>query len=227
MSRYRHEYKYLLDPLQENILKIKAAAAMRPDPHVRTDGTYLIRSVYLDNAEDGCLRENLNGTDPRSKFRIRYYNRDTGRIRLEKKSKRSGMCLKEACPLSVDECRQLLRGEVPRTEEDMGSLKQSLLTEVLLRGLRPVVIVTYERIPFIYSGGNVRVTFDRKLTSSRDIGRFLTGDYLQRPVFPAGQSLLEVKWDELLPRHLKEILQTDSLQWTAFSKYAMCRRVHL
>ena len=227
MSRYRHEYKYLLSPPQEGILRLKASAALKRDPHTRNDGSYLIRSAYLDDSENSCLAENLAGTDPRSKFRIRYYNNDTDWIRLEKKSKRRGMCLKEDCLLSLAECEQLLRGEIPRLEADMDPGKQTLLTEVRLRGLRPVTIVTYERIPFVYSGGNVRVTFDRKLTSSPDITHFLAGDYRQRPVFPTGQSLLEVKWDEVLPRHLKEILQTDSLQWTAFSKYFMCRMVHL
>jgi len=227
MSRYRHEYKYLLTPPQEGILRLKASAVMRRDPHVRPDGSYLVRSAYLDDADSSCLSENLAGTDPRSKFRVRYYNDDAGRLLLEKKSKRRGMCLKESCPLSPAEYDLLLRGEVPRLREDMGSEKQALLTEIRLRGLKPVVVVTYERIPFIYSGGNVRVTFDRKLTSSPDVARFLTGDYRQRPVFPSGQSLLEVKWDEVFPRHLKEILLTDSLLWTAFSKYYLCRRVHM
>ena len=227
MSRYRYEYKYLLDPLQESVLKIKAAAAMKRDPHVGPDGSYVIRSVYLDTADDECLWENISGTDPRSKFRIRYYNHNPDRIQLEKKSKRRGMCLKEACALSRPECELLLRGQVPRLEESMPPLKQALLTEIRLRGLRPVTVVTYERVPFVYSGGNVRVTFDRKLSSSPEVGKFLTGDYLRRPVFPAGESLLEVKWDEVMPRHLKEILQADSLLWTAFSKYCMCRMLHL
>lgn len=227
MSRYRHEYKYLLDPLQEGLTRLKASAALRPDPHTRPDGSYLVRSVYLDDAEDSCLMENISGADPRSKFRIRYYNGDTSRIQLEKKSKRRSMCLKEACDLTEAECRQFLLGKPLLADPRMPETKQALLTEVQLRGLHPVCIVTYERIPFIYSGGNVRVTLDRKLSSSRDLKRFLTGDYLRRPVFPAGESLLEVKWDEVMPRHLKEILQLDSLQWTAFSKYYMCRMVHL
>ena len=227
MSGYRHEYKYFLTPPQEGLLRMKAAAVLQRDPHVRKNGSYLVRSVYLDDEAKSCLAENLAGTDPRSKFRIRRYNEDTSRIILEKKSKRRGMCLKEACDLSLSECNQLLRGEVPRLTQEMDPGKQSLLTEVRLRGLRPVTIVTYERIPFIYRGGNVRITFDRKLTSSQDISRFLTGDYQQRPVFPIGQSLLEVKWDEVLPLHLREIFDSGDLEWTAFSKYCMCCMTHL
>ena len=226
MNRYRHEYKYLIDPRQEALLRIRAAGVLKKDPHVRGDGTYLIRSAYFDDAEDSCLEDNLGGTDPRSKFRIRYYNQDTNRIQLEKKSKRRGMCLKEACAITPEECEEFLQGKVPPIREEDPEIRKELFTEVMLRGLRPVTIVTYERIPFIYSGGNVRVTFDRKLSSSSEVGRFLTGDYLRRPVFPLGKSLMEVKWDELLPRHIREALQTDDLQWTAFSKYFMCRMVH-
>lgn len=227
MSRYRHEYKYLLDPAAEGILRVKAGAVLMPDPHVGANGTYLVQSAYFDDAEDSCLRENLSGTDPRSKFRIRYYNRDTGLIQLEKKSKNHGMCLKESCAITREECETFLRGETPAVTPQMDEIKQRLFIETRLRGLRPVCIVAYERIPWIYPGGNVRITFDRKLASSRDLGKFLTGDYLKRPVWPLGESLLEVKWDEVLPRHIREALQMDSLEWTAFSKYYMCRMIHM
>ena len=223
MSGYRHEYKYLLDAPKEALLRLRVSAVMKPDPHVRADGSYLIRSVYFDDLRDTCLNENIGGTDPRSKYRIRYYNDSPDRVRLEKKSKVRGMCLKESCAVSPEECRLLLRGEVPLPGGEADGVKKRLFTELRLKGLRPVNIVTYERIPFVYAAGNVRVTFDRNLTASGDIRRFLEGDYLRRPVFPPGQSLLEVKWDELLPPHLRQSLQAEGLQWTAFSKYSMCR----
>ena len=225
-KRFRHEYKYMINTKQEGLLQSKVAGAMQRDPHVREDGTYLIRSVYFDDLYDTCLFENQCGSDPRSKFRIRYYNFDTGRISLEKKSKVRGMCLKNACRLTVEECETFLRGEIPAVTEEMPAEKQKLLTEMRLRGLLPKVIVTYERVPFIYSGGNVRVTFDRKISSSTELDRFLSGDYSARPILPCGESILEVKWDEILPRHLKDVLRLEGLHWTAFSKYFMCRVYH-
>ena len=227
VKRFRHEYKYLIDAKQEAILKIRAMGIMQLDSHVRANGSYMIRSAYFDDINDSCLSDNLAGTDPRSKFRIRYYNFDTGWIFLEKKSKIRSMCLKDSCPLTVEECEIFLRGEVPPITEDMPPEKKELFTEVRLRGLVPKVIVTYERIPYIYSGGTVRVTFDKEITSSVDLDHFLTGDYIQRPVLPCGHSILEVKWDEVMPRHLKDVLQLEGLNWTAFSKYFMCRRFHL
>ena len=226
-KRFRHEYKYMIDAKQEAILKVRAMGVMQLDSHVRANGSYVIRSAYFDDLHDRCLTENLAGTDPRSKFRIRYYNSDTGRIFLEKKSKIRGMCLKDSCALTVEECEIFLRGEVPAVTEDMPAEKKDLFTEVRLRGLVPKVIVTYERIPYIYTAGNVRVTFDRQITSSVELKRFLSGDYIQRPVLPCGHCILEVKWDEIMPRHLKDVLQLEGLNWIAFSKYFMCRMFHL
>ena len=226
VQRWRHEYKYMINAKQESILTVRAMCVLSRDPHVRKDGTYLIRSLYFDDMNNSCLAENLSGADPRSKFRVRYYNTDTNRLLLEKKSKSRGMCLKESCNLTIDECMFLMRGGFPMITCDMPDVKKKLLSEVEIRGLFPKTIVTYERVPFVYSGGNVRVTFDRNITSSEDIELFTAGNYKQRPILPCGHSILEVKWDEILPKHIKETLQVEGLEWTAFSKYFMCRKFH-
>lgn len=224
MSKYRHEYKYLLDAREDAYLRIRAAGLMQRDAHVQDGGEYQIRSLYFDDLYNTCANENENGTDPRSKFRVRYYNHDLSHIRLEKKSKTRGMTLKESCRLTLGECQLLMQGQIPTITDEMTPAKKQLLLEMQLRGLQPKVIVLYDREPFVYPVGNVRITFDRRLASCPEVERFLDADFPKRPVLPAGQSILEVKWDELIPLHIKEAFQTDHLQWTAFSKYFMCRK---
>lgn len=226
-GRYRHEYKYLTDSAREAILLTRAAGLMERDLHVGDGGSYLVRSLYFDDLEDSCLWENESGTDLRTKFRLRYYGADSTGVHLEKKSKVHGMTLKESCPVSEAECRLLTEGEMPEADSGMPKEKQRLFLEMRLRRLVPKVIVTYERIPFVYPGGNVRVTFDRNISSSGDISHFLRGDYGTRPVLAPGSNVLEVKWDEVLPLHIKEAMGLDTLVWTAFSKYYMCRMFHL
>lgn len=223
-KHFRHENKYRINAKQEGILYVKVKSLLRQDSHAGQNGSYQIRSLYFDDIHDTCLSDNLRGKDPRSKFRIRYYDDDISYLRLEKKFKYRGLGRKESCRLTEEECRTLMRGEIPLITDAMPPVKQRLLTELKLRGLKPKVIVTYERLPFIYPAGNVRITFDRKLTSSDEISKFLSGDYARRPVMPCGESIIEVKWDELLPHHIKDILQTENLIQTAFSKYAMCRQ---
>ena len=227
MNRYRHEYKYIINANQEAVLQIRAMGILNRDSHVDADGMYTVRSLYFDDHLNSCYYENQNGTDIRSKFRLRYYSDRTDLIMLEKKSKFRGMTMKESCKMSMEECTQLIHGQMIEVQDDMPSVKQQLLLELQKRRLQPKVIVTYDRIPFVYTAGNVRVTFDKNITSSSEVEKYLNVKYRQRPVLENARSVLEVKWDELLPLHIKEVMQLDTLQWSSFSKYYMSREYHL
>lgn len=223
-KRYRHEYKYRLDACQAAILKLRAAGLLQPDGHVEEDGAYLIQSLYFDDSRDSCLCDNEEGYDKRYKFRIRYYNRDTDYIRLEKKSKVNGLILKESCVISEEQCRIMMSGEIPCVEPDMPDVMKALFTQMRIENMKPKIVVLYERIPFVCALGNVRVTFDGNLRSSCEIERFLEGVQVCRPVLRTGESLMEVKWDELLPSYIRDRLELDGLQWSTFSKYYLCRK---
>lgn len=224
MKRYRHEYKYIINPRQKSILELKAVGILELDKHALHQGMYTVRSLYFDDYADSCYYENQNGVDPRSKFRVRYYDNNLESISLEKKSKCQGMTLKESCQISVEECSMLIEGKYVKVTENMPATKKKLFLEMQKRMMQPKVIVTYDRIPFVYSAGNVRVTFDQNISASNEIDNFLKLEYRKRPVLDAERSVLEVKWDELLPLHIKEIMQLDTLQWSNFSKYYICRQ---
>ena len=219
----RYEYKYRIDAAQQALLAAKAAGLMLPDEHTDAAGVYVVRSLYLEDVFDSCLQDNLRGAEPRSKFRVRRYGDDLSYLVLEKKTKRGGMSEKESCRLTPDECRAILAGDIPLATPDMDMRKQRLLTEARLRALRPRTIVTYTRRPFVYPAGSVRVTFDSGLTASHETERFLTPDYLRRPVLPPGEAVMEVKWTGVMPRHIHGALQDEHLVWSAFSKYTVCR----
>lgn len=224
MSEYRHEYKYLINHAQAQILQVRVQALLEKDPYADETGIYVVKSLYFDDENNCCFYENENGTDPRSKFRIRYYNDDITNIRLEKKIKLHGMTKKESCMISKEMCQNLIDGKEALSVSAMDKTSIALLTELKLRRLRPKVIVTYERRPFVYPAGNVRITFDGKLLSSNAVESFLEKEAPQRLVLKTGDSILEVKWDELLPVYIKNIFQTGDLQWSSFSKYYLCRR---
>ena len=203
---------------------MRAQGLLERDAHAGADGAYLIRSLYFDSPDDDCFYENENGVDPREKYRIRFYNCDASRISLECKAKTSGMTRKTACPITSDQCRQFMAGEIPEPERDVSQKQAAMFMQMRQKSLRPVVIVQYTRMPFVCDAGNVRVTFDDAITSSNDIAGFLQPEIPLRSVLGTGESILEVKWDELLPSYIKEQMGLDSLQWTSFSKYYLCRK---
>lgn len=220
---FRHELKYLITSAQVGMLKSRLTGIAPLDSHA-DGGAYRIRSLYFDDYDDRCFRENEDGTDPREKFRIRIYNSDTSRITLECKRKERGKTLKTACPLTLEQTEQLMDGIPLRDIAGQPPLLQKLTAQMLTRRMRPVVIVEYDRIPYVYREGNVRITLDTSISSCTDVGRFLGADIPRRPIMPMGQQLLEVKYDAFLPDFLYRSLSLSNLSQTAFSKYYLCRK---
>ena len=101
---------------------------------------------------------------------------------------------------------------------------RKLTLQMLTRRMRPVVIVEYDRSPYVYKNGNARITLDTNISSCKEVGCFLDETIPKRPVMPLGQQLLEVKYDEYLPDFIYRNLQLHSLRQTAFSKYYVCRK---
>ena len=225
--QFRHEYKYLISAAQIPLLKSRIKSFMRPDPHAGSDGSYVIGSLYFDDYDNRCFYENENGTDPREKFRIRIYNRSSARITLECKRKEHGKTLKTACPLSPEQARCLIRRQPLPDGEETPPLLRKLEIRRKTALMQPVVIVEYERIPYVYHDGNVRVTFDMNLASSSAPERFFDTEIPERPVMPSGQHLMEVKYDSFLPDVIYHSLNLGCLQQTTFSKYYLCRKLSI
>ena len=100
-KHYRHELKYAISYADYRAMRERLKAVMKTDPHTDGEGTYSIRSIYFDNSDDKALREKIDGIGKREKFRIRYYNRDTSLIHLEKKSKWNGLGNKQGAVMTV------------------------------------------------------------------------------------------------------------------------------
>ncbi len=223
-QKYRHEDKYLCNSMQNAVLKARAGAILKRDEHALEDGCYRVRSLYFDSAGDRCYYENENGVGERDKYRIRIYNADPENIFLEKKSKRRQMIRKRSCRIDEETCRSLMCGKTVRITSGMEEEQQELLLQLQGKAMRPAVIVEYTRYPFVEANGNVRVTFDEDIESSNDLDSFLEEKIRRRPVLEKGMSVFEVKWDEFLPGYIKNHIQLDTLQWSSFSKYYLCRK---
>ena len=222
--KYRHELKYQVTDAELQMLKMRIRHLLPLDSHVAKTGSYLIRSLYFDDYDNRCMKENENGTDPREKFRIRIYNGSGSKITLECKRKERGKTHKTACPLTLEQTKLLMAGKPLPDIGQQPPLLRKLTFQMITRRLRPVVIVDYERIPYVYKNGNVRITLDTNIASSSAVETFLEPRISGRPVLPAGQQLLEVKYDEYLPDFIYRSLMLPNLRQTAFSKYYICRK---
>lgn len=219
--KFRHEWKHEISYSDLITLRQRLRAVADMDPHA-VNGHYEIRSLYFDNLSDKVLREKLDGVNRREKFRLRYYNRDTSLIHLEKKSKQNGLCSKESVLLSREEVRAVTEGRYEWMAGSDRKLVQELYCKMRSQGLKPKTIVDYTREPFVSSPGNVRVTMDYDIRTGLRCTDFLNPACVTVPVCDR-QIVLEVKWDEFLPMVIRDAVQLEGRRTTAFSKYAACR----
>ena len=224
MSEYRHEYKYQCTLQKLLCIRNQIEPILYQDSNVGDDGTYTIRSLYFDDYNNRCFYENVNGTDPREKFRIRIYNGDASFIKLELKRKERGKTKKLSCHLSEELCRMAMNGELLPIEAVDSAVYRKFCMQQSTRLLQPKVIVEYDRVPFVYPDGNVRVTLDLQIRSSDRIENFLDKEIASRAIMPTNRHLLEVKFDEYIPDFIYQAVQAQNLQQTTFSKYYLCRK---
>ena len=218
---YRHEWKYEINHADLLTLRLRLRAIMENDPHA-IDGRYVVRSLYFDTPADTALREKLDGACVREKFRIRYYNGDTGIIHLEKKSKWNSLGNKQSAAITAEEAQAIVDGRLDWMKGHPHGLVRELYAKMRTKGLGPKTIVDYTREPFVYVPGNVRVTFDYHIRTGLGCTDFLNPDCV---MIPAGDApvILEVKWDAFLPDVIRDAVQLPGRRAGAFSKYAQCR----
>ena len=221
---YRQELKFLCAERELRAIENRIRGLCKKDSHADATGTYAIRSLYFDTYDDRCYVENKMGIDRRKKYRVRIYNGGSEVIKLECKYSWRGMKAKEVCIITKEQCGCLIQGKrVTEIGEEQELLKRFLL-ERQMELLKPKVIVEYVRTPYIYQGGNVRITFDRNIRSAAAVSDFLSGKIYARGILPEGMHVLEVKYDEMIPTAILECVAGGiDLRRTSFSKYMLCR----
>lgn len=223
---YRHEYKYPLTYGQIVLEEAKISTIAYKDLYVGSNGFYNIRSLYFDDYDNSCYMDNENGTDNREKYRIRIYNCSKESIKLELKKKIHGKTCKQSCRISVQQCEQLMKGNIPENIEREQQVLQKLAYLMAIRLMQPTIIVDYDRVPYVYrqEDANVRVTFDKNIKAISDIDAFFDPNVGGRGIMEAGKALMEVKFDDFLPDEVHSLLQLSGLRASTFSKYYLCRK---
>lgn len=221
--KYRHELKYRCSISQLEQIKQRIEKLIPLDKHA-DNGQYCIRSMYFDNYANRCYFENESGTDPREKFRIRIYNASDKRISLECKRKERGKTHKTSCLLTKEQFYALANNGIINDIESQSELLRKFYCLMKTQLFKPAVIVEYDRTPYVYKNGNVRITFDKNIRSSIEFYKFFEKNIATREILEKGQHLMEVKYDEYIPDFIKESLEISELRRTTFSKYYLCRK---
>ena len=221
-KNFRHEYKYLISSASAELLKRRLPHVMQRDKHAGPTGRYSIRSLYFDDLAFSAFEEKVSGVDNRIKYRIRCYNYEDVIIKLEKKEKKGHLTRKTAQTVSREDVLALQRESRARCPDHPEGLTEELRLLCLSKGARPVVLVDYDRTPFVSVCGNTRITIDENLRTIPYKDDLFAPAHPTIPVLERDQVILEVKFDDFLPGHLSAVLADIPKTPMAISKFAMC-----
>ena len=220
-EHFRHEWKYLINRAEKQLTDLRLRECMQLDPHAG-EGGYMIRSLYFDDYWNSAYEEKESGVLMRKKYRIRIYNYSAESIKLERKKKFGSYIYKEDAPLTKDEVQKILSGEYEFLLKSPYNLCREFYTECMSNMMRPRTIVDYEREPWIMDEGTVRITFDTDVRAAVGSYDIFDSTLPALSVLEPGKLIMEVKFTEMLPQILRNLLPPQAEEFTAVSKYVLC-----
>ena len=220
----RHELKYFINPAELEVLRARLRPVMHLDSHCVDGKPYVIRSLYLDDVDDSAYYDKVSGVMARDKYRIRIYRHSDKEIFLERKRKLGDLIQKSSVQITRRLCEQIMDGDPRGLQTSSSPLIQDVYVQMRTRLLRPAVIVDYEREAYLHPSENVRITFDLRLRSGLHSTELFNPDLPTVCPHDGNVEILEVKFDEYLPDHIRALLDGIQADRSAVSKYVLCRR---
>ena len=221
--RLRHEFKYHISYFQYKILQKKIATVLKLDSHAGPDGRYHVRSLYFDDFKNTAFFEKMSGVSRRKKYRIRIYNYSDDFIKFERKTKLNQYVFKESVKLTREDADRIIAGDVTFLANSKNHLLKTFYLESRQSLLRPVVLVDYYREAYVYPIGNVRITFDIGLHTSFGTVSLFDPRTVTMSVSEQQGVILEVKFDDLLPLHIRGLFPKTIQPRSAIGKFTICR----
>lgn len=221
--RLRHELKYNIDYFQYQMLRRKLALVLKSDSHAGPDGKYHIRSLYFDDYKNTALAEKTSGISQRKKYRMRIYDCSDEYIKFERKSKWNQYVFKETVRLTREEAERIIAGDIAFLANSENSLLKTYYLESRNTLLRPVVLVDYQREAYIHPVGNLRITFDMNLHTGLGPVSFFDLNTCSIGVSEDQSIILEIKFDDVLPLHIRGLFPNTIRPRLALGKFAICR----
>ncbi len=220
----RHELKYLVRREQTHAIARFAASHLEMDKYSQgmPRNRYTVRSIYYDSPGFRCYYEKANGDQNRRKFRVRSYNQADNSVFLECKQRQGSTYTKlksqlDHEKLAILESREGFSG---MDFESLGVVEQLLLA-MDRWDYQPASLVVYDREAYVTPGqeDTIRVTLDNNLRACvfPELDELYDESDLEELLYD--WTILEVKFTNILPRFLNQLVRQFSLERQACSKY--------
>ena len=195
---------------------------LKSDPDSKNGG-YTIRSLYFDTFTDDDYYSKMNGEEVRKKIRLRLYDVNTKRVKLELKRKINVNQVKETVWISSDDARSLINCQYDVLLKYKEKTAQTIYNIMTLGQYRPVVLIDYDRRAFYHEENNIRLTLDSNIRSSETNFDIFSENIPMVPAFTTYHAILEVKFNGDLFCWIAEVLRGRDTINQSLSKYCVSR----
>ncbi len=213
MISRRKELKYIINDNDFYILNHNLKDLLKKDSNCKGE-FYTISSIYFDTYNKTSYRQVKEGISNRWKYRIRYYNYDDSYIKLEKKHKINNLTKKDSIIISKKILNDILNNNIKINNENSPLLNEfavKMQTELL----RPIICIEYDRIPYVYKDGNVRITLDFNV---RYTNNDIKNEYNNVNIIVVRDILVE-KFDKKLSLNISLKLTAKNIPKTSYLTY--------
>jgi hypothetical protein len=220
---YRHELKYYLNKQKAfELIKI-ISNFMNKDEFNGENGEYFIRSLYFDTYNNLDYYNKLIGVSERKKIRLRIYDFDAKKVKLEIKNRYGPYMMKETVTISSEDATILISGNSNNLLNYQSNITNSIYKLMHHTLYRPTLLVDYEREAYTYPFDNIRITFDKNIRVNNYDFNLFNNKINMTPMLESDVFILEVKYDHMIPSFLLNIISTITAQRSSISKYCLGR----
>lgn len=222
MIVHRRELKYPLNILTYQMVDKLLKEMLTKDKN-SMNGDYFIRSLYFDTFNNHDFYSKMNGDVSRKKIRLRIYDLESEQVKLEIKRKEDINQTKESIWINKDDAKSLIKGNYSVLLKYNSEIAKTIYNIMTLSQYRPVVMVDYYRRAYYHRENNIRLTLDRDIRSCESNFDIFNKSLMLTPVFNEGFSILEVKYNSVMFRWIKDVLNGLNLSNQSISKYCSSR----
>ena len=232
----RYEIKFQVTNEQKERFLEAARVGLKPDPF-GVNACYRVTSVYYDSQNLDFYWEKIDGESIRRKLRLRFYGDpkspdqlDEHIFFLELKHRIKNSVGKERVQLTTEGALVILKDaneldhlrnyvvEQDQSQHETISVMESLQATLQFQAANTI---TYKREAWMGEvDPRLRLTFDQVpcVLSPDSYGK--VSHIPGSPLIPAGEVIMEIKFNQSVPRWLRDIVAEQGLIPQRFSKYA-------
>ena len=220
----RYEIKYLVTKEQRALIENVFKEKMVPD----TYGESTICNIYYDTPDMRLIRNSLEGPAYKEKLRVRSYGqiKPGEEVFVELKKKYDGVVYKRRVTMQENKARIYLDKNLKIDNPVKGNsfLERQIVKELdyfkaFYKKLKPAVYLCYDRTAYFSNeDSSFRVTFDKNIRWRTEDMK-LTSKPGGRDILEDGMSLMEIKTANAIPKWMVDILSSEKIRKTSFSKY--------